>query len=74
MNLFNVVLAASAVELPEDEVRRRAASAAFPARCLVGEELTSLVGKAEPITDESPVIAPVPPETSMAMASSSSQF
>jgi hypothetical protein len=58
----NLVLAASAVDLPFDEVARRAASAAFPARCLSGHELKSLRGKAEPLTDAAPVSAPVPPD------------
>jgi spermidine synthase len=58
----NLVLAASAAPLPLDEVARRAASAAFPARCLSGAELTALRGAAKPLTDASGETAPVPPD------------
>ncbi len=57
----NLVLAASAVELPVDEVTRRSASAAFPARCVSGAALTSVQGAAKPLTDAARAPAPVPP-------------
>ncbi|GAB2979685.1 fused MFS/spermidine synthase [Amycolatopsis acidiphila] len=57
----NVVLAASAVELPAQAVTGRAASAAFPARCLAGDDLKSFYGKAKPLTDADRVSAPLPP-------------
>ncbi|WP_020665979.1 spermidine synthase [Amycolatopsis nigrescens] len=58
----NLVLAASAVELPAAELTRRAASAAFPARCAGQAELRKFAGQAEPLTDAVPVVTPVPPE------------
>ncbi|MBP2181009.1 spermidine synthase [Amycolatopsis magusensis] len=64
----NLVLAASAVELPFAEVARRSASAAFPARCLADDELKSLRGKAEPLTDAAPVTGPVPPDDVFGLA------
>jgi hypothetical protein len=57
----NVVLAASAVELPVRAVVGRVASAAFPARCLAGSELKSFYGKAKPLTDTDGITAPMPP-------------
>lgn len=60
----NVVLAASATELPVPEVAGRAASAAFPARCLAGDDLKSFRGKAKPLTDDDRMSAPVPPPNS----------
>ncbi|WP_236790763.1 spermidine synthase [Amycolatopsis sp. GM8] len=60
----NVVLAASAAELPVQAITGRAASAAFPARCLAGAELKSFYGKAKPLTDTDGMRAPVPPPDS----------
>ncbi len=57
----NLVLAASAVDLPLDEVTRRSASAPFPARCLSGTELKSLQDNAIPLTDAAGAAAPLPP-------------
>jgi hypothetical protein len=48
----NLVLAASASGLRTAEIAQRTASAAFPARCVHGEELRKLAGRAAPITDE----------------------
>jgi hypothetical protein len=63
----NVVLAASAVELPVAAVAGRAASAAFPARCVAGAELTAFRGKAKPLTDAAPMTSPVPPRDSFGL-------
>ncbi|SFJ55459.1 spermidine synthase [Amycolatopsis sacchari] len=60
----NIVLAASMNELPVRAVAGRAASAAFPARCLAGDDLKSFHGKAKPLTDENRMTAPVPPPNS----------
>ncbi|HKS46625.1 MAG TPA: fused MFS/spermidine synthase [Amycolatopsis sp.] len=57
----NLVLAASAGELPVAELTAKVASAAFPARCLTGQALKTLCGNAKPITDEMRVKPPVPP-------------
>jgi spermidine synthase len=57
----NLVLAASAHELPVHALTGRIASAAFPARCLSGSALRAMRGSAKPITDEAPVEVPVPP-------------
>jgi spermidine synthase len=57
----NLVLAASARELPVAALTKRVASAAFPARCVAGDALEAFRGSAKPITDELPVVAPVPP-------------
>jgi hypothetical protein len=58
----NLVLAASANELPVEALSRRAASAVFPSRLVTSSELRKLVGHAEPLTDAAPVAAPTPPE------------
>lgn len=60
----NVVLAASAVELPVHGIAGRAASAAFPARCLAANDVKSFYGKAKPLTDADGMSAPVPPPNS----------
>jgi hypothetical protein len=57
----NLVLAASARELPLAALTARVASAAFPARCLAGGTLRSFSGSARPLTDETRVKPPVPP-------------
>jgi hypothetical protein len=59
----NLVLAASPVQLPVPELARRVAAAVFPARLVEGVELRTMFGRAEPITDKAPMIAPTPPET-----------
>lgn len=56
----NLVLAASAGELPLPALTARIASAAFPARCLAGSELKAMRGNAKPISDDAPAVAPVP--------------
>ncbi|RSM43447.1 spermidine synthase-like protein [Amycolatopsis balhimycina DSM 5908] len=58
----NLVLAASAGQLPAAEIAARTASAAFPARCVYGAELRKLAGKAAPITDADAPPPPKPPE------------
>src|SRR5437763_4828761 len=58
----NLVLAASASQLPTAEIATRTASAAFPARCVYGAELRKLAGKAAPITDADTPPPPNPPE------------
>ncbi|MDT7801297.1 MAG: hypothetical protein QOI78_4730 [Actinomycetota bacterium] len=58
----NLVFAASATALPTAELAAKTASAAFPARCVEGAELTKLAGRAKPITDEDAPPAPKPPE------------
>ncbi|WP_410666700.1 spermidine synthase [Amycolatopsis sp. cmx-4-68] len=58
----NLVLAASATDLPTAEIAQRTASAAFPARCVHGEELRKLAGRAVPITDEDAPPSPQPPK------------
>lgn len=57
----NLVLAAG--ELPVAELTRLAASSAFPARVLAGADLRGFAGRAAPITDAAPMVAPTPPET-----------
>lgn len=64
----NLVLAASAVELPFAEVARRSASAAFPARCLADDDLKSLRGRAKPLTDADAMTGPVPPDDAFGLA------
>ncbi|MDT8910801.1 fused MFS/spermidine synthase [Amycolatopsis sp. PS_44_ISF1] len=58
----NLVLAASADELPTAELTRRAASSAYPARCVHGDDLRALRGKAQPVYDAAPLASPNPPE------------
>ena len=59
----NLVLAASATELPTEELTRQTASAAFPARCVYGAELRKLAGgKRAPITDADAPPPPKPPD------------
>lgn len=58
----NLVLAASATDLPTTEIATRTASAAFPARCVYGAELRKLAGRATPITDADAPPPPKPPE------------
>jgi len=53
----NLVLAAG--EVPE--LARQ--TTPFPARVVTGDGLRSFIGKAAPITDASPALSPVPPET-----------
>lgn len=57
----NLVVAASRIELPVTDLARRAASSAYPARCVSGPELARLQGNATPITDAAPLPSPVPP-------------
>ncbi|MEU3625303.1 spermidine synthase-like protein [Amycolatopsis coloradensis] len=58
----NIVVAASRVELPVADLTRRAASSAYPARCVAGEDLRELQGKARPVTDADALPSPVPPK------------
>jgi spermidine synthase len=57
----NLVLVASAAELPVAELARRAAGDAFPARVLVGPELRQLVRGAVALTDGASTPSPLPP-------------
>ncbi|WAL65577.1 fused MFS/spermidine synthase [Amycolatopsis cynarae] len=65
----NVVLAASPVELPVAAVAARAASAAFPARCVAGEDLITFRGRAKPMTDADATPSPEPPWNSFGLPS-----
>lgn len=58
----NLVIAASASPLPVDEITRRSASAAFPARLMVGDKVRELHQGAKPITDEDLPSPPTPPK------------
>lgn len=58
----NLVVAASKTELPVDVLTRKAASSAYPARCVSGTDLRSLRGKASPVRDGEEVAVPQPPE------------
>jgi hypothetical protein len=58
----NLVIAASASPLPVDEITRRSASAAFPARLVVGDKVRELHQGAKPITDEDVPSPPTPPK------------
>jgi spermidine synthase len=60
----NLVVAASTQPLPEDEVARAAAAAAFPRRTRGGAELTKWVGGARPFTATDSSRSPAPPEHS----------
>ena len=60
----NVVLAGGHAALPAEAVAARAASAAFPARCVAGADLKSFAGKAKPLSDAAPMDAPEPPRDS----------
>ncbi|MFB9902367.1 spermidine synthase [Allokutzneria oryzae] len=68
--LGNVVLVASAKELPVRQLTRRAASAIFPARCQDTDDLKRLCGNAEPLTDASPMSAPTLPKDRLGLFSS----
>lgn len=57
----NVIVAASAAELPLGTLTRRAAGGLTQARCLAGDDLTRLIAGAAPIRDGDPVLSPVPP-------------
>ncbi|WP_228645697.1 spermidine synthase [Microtetraspora sp. AC03309] len=57
----NLIVAASAAELPVGPLTRRAAGGLTQARCLYGQELTNFVAGAAPIRDGEPVVSPVPP-------------
>jgi hypothetical protein len=58
----NLVIAASASPLPVDEITRKSASAAFPARLMVGDKVRELYQGAKPITDEDLPSPPTPPK------------
>lgn len=57
----NLVLAASAVPLPLEGLRRRAARAAGTARVVAEDDLTAFVAGARPVTDATAAPAPLPP-------------
>jgi spermidine synthase len=54
----NIVAVAAAAELPVAELTRRTAGAAFPARCVPGQEFAR---NARALSDDEPVIPPQPP-------------
>ncbi|WP_370614146.1 spermidine synthase [Mumia sp. Pv 4-285] len=57
----NVLLVASRTPLPVEDLRRRAASSAFPYRVVGGADLLSVVGGGAPFTDEDSAPSPAPP-------------
>ncbi len=58
----NVVLAASAVELPEGDIERTMAGSPFPLRVLGGAALATFVGTATVLRDETSMRSPAPPD------------
>jgi hypothetical protein len=58
----NVVLAASAGELPLEDLARVASGAMFPHRVLSGRALANFAGKAPLLTDADPMRSPAPPD------------
>jgi spermidine synthase len=58
----NVVLAASAGELPEAAIARSTAAAPFPLRLLAGGDLAAFAGRAKPLRDAAPLRSPAPPD------------
>jgi SAM-dependent methyltransferase len=58
----NVVLAASAADVPVGAVTRAASAAPFARRVLSGAELVTFAGGAAPLTDADPMRSPQPPE------------
>ncbi len=58
----NLVVAASPVALPVQEVTRRAHGAPFPTSVVSGPRLAGLVGQAKPLTDADPQRSPHPVE------------
>lgn len=58
----NLVIAASAAPLPVEQLTRKAASAVFPARLVVGDQVRELARNAKPITDDTVAVAPTPPK------------
>ena len=58
----NLVVAASRVPLPVDEIARSAARAMFPRRILYGGVLRTFVGAASALSDGNPMRSPQPPE------------
>ena len=57
----NVVIAASDVALPVEDIARRAGAAPYPYRVLHGARLTQLVGGAQPFTADDSAASPAPP-------------
>jgi spermidine synthase len=62
----NLVLAASAADLPVAALTRRVAADPFPARLLHGSDLDRFVGGARPITDATAELSPQPPPDAFA--------
>ncbi|MBP2326341.1 spermidine synthase [Kibdelosporangium banguiense] len=56
----NLVIAASDTPLPVQDVTRRAASAAFPARLVIGDKVHEFRQGAKPITDAAVITTPTP--------------
>jgi hypothetical protein len=57
----NLILAASAAELPVAGLSRRAAADPFPARVVHGDDLVTFTGGARPVTDARARPSPAPP-------------
>ncbi|MFC0551087.1 spermidine synthase [Planotetraspora thailandica] len=57
----NLVIAASAAELPTGPLTRKAAGGLTQARCMWGEDLAKFIAGARPIHDGDAVLSPVPP-------------
>jgi spermidine synthase len=63
----NLVFAASATPLPTAALAAKTASAAFPARCVQAPDLTTLAGRAKPLTDKNPPQPPKPPKDTLGL-------
>ncbi|WP_307848313.1 spermidine synthase [Microbispora oryzae] len=57
----NLILTASATELPVGPLTRKAAGGLAQARCVAEDDLTRLIAGAAPIADGDAVLTPVPP-------------
>jgi hypothetical protein len=64
----NLVLAASAEELPVADLARRAAGDPFPARVVHGDDLVTFTGGARPVTDARARPSPAPPSDLFALS------
>ncbi len=64
----NVLLMASRVELPLDELTRRLAGDPFPARLVAGAALSDLIGDTPVVTDATAVGSPKPPPGAFALS------
>jgi hypothetical protein len=64
----NILLVASRVELPVDELTRRLAGDPFPARVVAGDALAELAGDVPAVTDATAVGSPKPPPDAFALS------